>query len=86
MVSFMIPLLVHNGITRLLIQVASDPTAFGVKERETSALVAALVEFRLKHGLVITSDHSGEERVEGRTIHYVPFWKWVLAEDPLTPA
>ena len=75
-----------GGKVRALIQVASDPTAFGVKERETSALVTALAEFRLKHGLVITSDHSGKERVEGRTIHYVPFWKWVLAEDLLTPA
>ena len=71
---------------RALIQVASDPTAFGVKEREASALVAALAEFRLKHGLVITSDHSGEERVAGRTIHYIPFWKWVLADDRLNPA
>jgi len=68
------------------IQVASDPTSFGVKERETTALVAALAEFRLKYGMVITSDHSGVERMEGRTIHYVPFWKWVLADDLLSPA
>ncbi len=74
-----------GGRVRALIQVASDPTAFGVRERETSALVAALGEFRLRHGLVITSDHSGEERVDGRTIRYIPFWKWVLAEDLLKP-
>jgi len=75
-----------GGRVRALIQVASDPTAFGVKERETSALAAALTEFRLKHGLAITSDHSGEERIEGRAIHYVPFWKWVLTDDLLNPA
>jgi len=84
MVSFVIPLKAGNGIMHPPILVASDPTAFGVKERETSALVAALAEFRLKRGLVITSDYSGEERIEGRTIHYVPFWKWVLTDDLLS--
>jgi len=86
MVSLMIPLVAENGIMHPPILIAADPTAFGVKERETSALVAALAEFRLKHGMVITSDHSGEERTEGRAIDYVRFWKWVLAHDLLAPS
>jgi hypothetical protein len=56
-----------NGIIRAPILIASGPTAFGVKERDTSALVSALAEFRLKRGLVITSDYLGEERAEGRS-------------------
>lgn len=46
--------------------------------RETSSLLAAMKDFRLKSWLVITEDFEGEEKTGGKKIVYAPLWKWLL--------
>jgi predicted AAA+ superfamily ATPase len=49
------------------------------KEREINGLLEAMEEFGLKNGLVITEDYESEEKVKGKTIRYIPLWKWLLS-------
>ncbi|KAF5414775.1 MAG: hypothetical protein C5S48_07820 [Candidatus Methanogaster sp.] len=44
-----------------------------------SALVAALDEFGLVEGLIITDDIEREEEIDDRRIVFMPLWKWLLA-------
>jgi Predicted ATPase (AAA+ superfamily) len=46
--------------------------------REVSALVAAMDEFGLRKGLIITDDIEREEEIGGRRIVFMPLWKWLL--------
>ncbi|MCK5177377.1 MAG: hypothetical protein KAQ92_06630 [Candidatus Aenigmarchaeota archaeon] len=43
-------------------------------------LMAALNEFKLKSGLIITDDFIGEEILEGKKIKFIPLWKWLLMQ------
>ncbi|MFQ6129918.1 MAG: ATP-binding protein [Candidatus Hadarchaeaceae archaeon] len=61
-----------------LVQVCWDPTDEETKKREMRGLAKAMEEFKLKKGLVLTSDFEGEEKVEERRILYRPLWKWLL--------
>lgn len=62
-----------------LIQVCYDIDEADVREREINALLKAGRELRCRDLLLITDDREGEERVKGRTIRFVPLWKWLLA-------
>jgi len=48
-----------------------------VKDREVRGLVEAMEEFNLKSGLVITQDYQGKEQHKGKTVRFVPLWKWL---------
>ncbi|CAD7766682.1 MAG: hypothetical protein DNFNHJIP_00080 [Candidatus Argoarchaeum ethanivorans] len=48
------------------------------EKREVRALVAALDEFGLVEGLIITDDIEREEEIGGRRIVFMPLWKWLL--------
>ncbi|GEM_PF-1415405 len=48
------------------------------KERELKGLIIAMEEFKLRGGLIITEDFEGEEKIGGKTIKYIPLWKWLL--------
>jgi hypothetical protein len=61
-----------------LIQVCRNLDTGETKQREVKALVKAMEEFKLKKGLLLTSDMEGEEIVDGKTILYLPLWKWLL--------
>lgn len=61
-----------------LIQVCYDIKSKETKKREISGLLASLNEFKLKGGLIITWDYEGAETIKGRTIKYIPLWKWLL--------
>lgn len=61
-----------------LIQVCWDIQDMSTKKRETKALLKAMDEFKLKKGLIITEDHEGEEKVDGKKIQYVTLRKWLL--------
>lgn len=51
------------------------------KEREIKGLLSALKKFNLKVGTIITSDREGKEEIDGRTVRYIPLWKWLIGED-----
>jgi len=50
----------------------------GTKKREVSALLSCMKQFRLKSGTIITSEYESEERHAGKTIKFIPLWKWLL--------
>ncbi len=57
------------------IQVSVDPEG---RDREQRGLLAAARELGLKSGIIITADHTGEEKVDGVTIRHIPLWRWLL--------
>ncbi|MCK5176938.1 MAG: ATP-binding protein, partial [Candidatus Aenigmarchaeota archaeon] len=50
------------------------------KKREINGLMAALNEFKLKSGLIITDDFEDEQTIDGKTIRFVPLWKWLIED------
>lgn len=48
------------------------------KDREINGLFAAVKEFNLKEGLILTYNQEDEFLVEGRKIIVKPVWKWLL--------
>ncbi|MBI2583882.1 MAG: ATP-binding protein [Candidatus Aenigmarchaeota archaeon] len=48
------------------------------KDRETQSMVKALKKFDLKEGVIVTKDSETKERIGGKTVHYVPLWKFLL--------
>lgn len=63
-----------------LIQVCWDLSNPKTKQRELKALLKASRELKCDDLLIITSEKEGEEKVEGKTIKYIPLWKWLLGE------
>jgi uncharacterized protein len=61
-----------------LIQVCSDISHIVTKEREIKALLTASKELRCSNLLIITENNEGTERIDGKEIHYIPLWKWLL--------
>lgn len=66
-----------NKVTEV-IQVVYDISNLKTKEREIKGLLSALKEFKLKTGTIITKDLEKEEKIENKTIKYIPLWKWLL--------
>ncbi len=48
------------------------------KEREINGLLAALNEFNLKEGLILTHNQEDKFLIEGKRIIIKPVWKWLL--------
>ncbi len=57
-------------------QIKNDKT----KRREMNGLLAAMDNFDLSEGLILTEDESGVETVNGKTIRFQPVWQWLLDE------
>lgn len=63
-----------------LINVCWNISAPETKAREVNSLLEAMEEFNLKEGLIITEDYEVEEKLKGKTIKYLPLWKWLLKD------
>ena len=61
-----------------LIQVCWNIKNKETKEREVKGLISAMKNFKLNKGLIITNDYESEEKVDNKTIKYIPLWKWLL--------
>lgn len=61
-----------------LIQVCYDLSDLSTKERELKSLTKASRELRCRDLLVITHDHEGEEKFDGKMVKFMPLWKWLL--------
>ena len=51
------------------------------KKREINGLVEAMEALKIKEGLILTEDESGEELIKGKKIIYYPLWKWLLEKE-----
>jgi len=73
--------IVKKGIKRLsLIQVTESIFDPRVREREISALTAAMREVKLKKGLILTEDEKDTLKVKEGTIDVKPIYEWLLEE------
>lgn len=71
--------LVKEGLkVSKLIQVCYDARPAETRKRELAGLVAALDEFKLESGSIVTWDQDEVEKIRGKTIRYIPLWKWLL--------
>lgn len=71
--------IVKKGLKiRQLIQVCYDIEDTNTKNRETKALLKASKELRCKDLVVITGEKEGTEKINSKTIKYIPLWKWLL--------
>ena len=61
-----------------LIQVCYDLSDADTEERENRALLSAAEELRTRKLIIINSDIEKEVKYKGRTISYIPLWKWLL--------
>jgi predicted AAA+ superfamily ATPase len=50
------------------------------KKREFEGLLEAMKKYKLKEGLLLTNDEEEEIILEGKKIHVIPVWKWLLSE------
>lgn len=50
------------------------------KTREVNGLVEAMNNFKIKKGIIITQDYESTEIVGGKTIQFIPLWKWLLQQ------
>ena len=70
---------VKEGLkVKQLIQVCYNTGDDKVNKRELRALKKAMIEFKLKQGIMITEDHEAEEVVNGITVKYIPLWRYLL--------
>ena len=60
------------------IQVCADPSDKKTLKRELSALEAAMNEFKLDKGLVITMSETGKIKIGGKIIKFVPVYEWLI--------
>jgi hypothetical protein len=61
-----------------LIQVCYDISDLAVEKRELKSLAEASKELRCGNLLVVTYDHEGEKKFDGKKIKFLPLWKWIL--------
>lgn len=70
---------VKEGLkVKQIIQICYDISDLKTKERELKALLKASKELKCSNLLVITDDKEGEERINSKTINFIPLWKWLL--------
>ncbi len=63
-----------------LIQVADNLDNDKTRQREINSLVKAMVELKLKTGLILTDDAEEDLKIEGKDINVQPVYKWLLGE------
>jgi len=63
-----------------LIQVCYNISDTNTKEREIKSLLTASEELNCNNLEIISWDYESEERHKGKTIKFVPLWKWLLEE------
>ena len=68
----------QEGRKITLIQVCWDIENPDTHKREIRSLLKAMDEFKLQVAWVITSEYEGEEKINNKTIKFVPAWKWLL--------
>lgn len=72
---------IRKGFTcAQLVQVCYDIDDYDTKKREIRALLKASKELKCKNLLVISEDKEGTEKHKGKTVKFIPLWKFLLGE------
>jgi uncharacterized protein len=66
-----------NSITQA-IQVCWSLYEDNTKQREINGLMDAMTAYQLQEGLILTEDESDRLTIEGKIIHIIPVWLWLL--------
>ena len=62
----------------MLIQVTDD---FSVsRDREIRGMITAMKELSMDEGYILTTEYTEEISIDGKTIHVLPIWKFILSE------
>ncbi len=61
------------------IQVATNLSEEGVKNREINGLTEAMSLYNLKEGIILTENEQERIEVDGFLIIIMPIWKWLLS-------
>ncbi|PKM92592.1 MAG: ATPase [Elusimicrobia bacterium HGW-Elusimicrobia-4] len=69
--------IVKGGADLKAIQVCYDLER--AREREIGGLVDAMEGLNLSGGLVVTGEYEGEEIIGGRTVRFVPLWRFLIS-------
>ena len=68
----------ENDAVTQLIQVSYRVDDYDTKSRETKSLISASKELKCGKLLVLTYDYEGVKKFEGKTIKFIPAWRWLL--------
>jgi len=68
----------EGGDVKQLIQMCYKVGDREVKKREMASIVKASREVHCNNILVVTRNHEGEEKWDGKTVKFMPLWKWLL--------
>lgn len=60
------------------IQVSYDVEEEKTFKRETGNLLKAMDEFKLKKGILVTGNREDKMEISGKTVEFIPLWKWLL--------
>ncbi len=70
---------VRNGFgVETVIQVCFSFETSIIRERELAGLLAAMREYQLTEGYVLTGSYEEELKLEEYFVHIMPVWKWLL--------
>ncbi len=61
-----------------LFNAAYSLSDFNTREREVKSLLEGMKYFKIKESYLLTNDVEEEIKIEKRTIHVLPLWKWLL--------
>ena len=71
--------LIKDGLeVKQLMQVCWNINDYETRRRELKPLREALKEFNLKEGIVITENYEAKEKINGKTMKFIPIWRWLL--------
>ncbi|MBS3069401.1 ATP-binding protein, partial [Candidatus Micrarchaeota archaeon] len=71
-----------NGAKKITsaLQVCTDVVNTDTAQREEKALLQTMEATGLREGTVLTLEHWEEKKIKGKTLRYVPAWKWLLGK------
>jgi len=67
--------------TRTLVQVCESLANEQTRKREILALNEAMDELNLKSGIIVTRNEEEQLKIEEKTVHIIPIWRFLIAED-----
>jgi predicted AAA+ superfamily ATPase len=64
-----------------LIQVTFADSRESIEKREINSLIIASKQLKCKTLEIITWNYEGSEKISGKTIAFIPLWKWLLTQN-----